>query len=226
MMAASDKGVVLGQVEHGSVDPGLGGAMPGEIRLKIDVTATESIMEALSTDWSDYAANNEHMRSGDRNWSPKKQAVYMALKDSSRRDLAEDLRKAEFESVLQHECKHVIDRAWGLPAAEAETKAALAELIRSPLALRGLENRWPFALRGLEKHFTPSEPHDAAAARIFAGLGEFADMQDERSLYSHEPEEISRRARILYERWFGPYASPDPACLRSLPWEAVRQSGK
>lgn len=194
----------------------LGQASRGVITLNLSAVEESARRIELDSLW--WEGNEVRLNSGDARWDAAMQAAFMTFRDLPRERLREEAAKAEFESTMLHECKHVKDRAWDLSPVEAETRAYLAELARSPMDLMRVEDYAAGGVGELE-----ASPHRRAIYRIWMGLLSYSDIAgNPRAVFGLSREEIGRRAKELYESWYGTYEPPDEGCVKALSWARVK----
>lgn len=189
------------------------GTGPGSV-IVLNLDQLEHQAAWISASRCAWESNDRRMLSGDKRWDPVAQALNMTFRSVPLDRLREEVLKADFEAVMAHECKHVKDLHDTSSSADLETKAYLAELTLSPLALIRVENHSD----------SSTEPHRVAAQRIWRGLVDFPDMyQDRTAIYwKLSPEDLAQRARALYESWYGPYQPPDEGCIHTNRSEFIR----
>jgi len=162
----------------------------------IDLSPIKANGKKVQDEWKEYKLNNRYFKSNDPRWSPEKQAVYNVLKGIPYSKIAEEYVKKSVGGSIIHEHFHANDlKKDGL--IEREVRAYLFQLTHSPLVLDRLE-----ALVAIKNPKKIDALYQSSAKRIFEGLMNFPDMKTKCDLYRLSKEEISKRAKKLFDNWY------------------------
>jgi len=156
----------------------------------VDLNSFGKDADKIEKGWKEIEKNNEYFRNKDKRWNPSLQIYYNLFKNSKNK--ADDYLNLAIKEGVIHEKQHISDHSTGrYGIKDQETRALLKELMDSPLALSSIEF--------LSKSETIKD-YNCAAKIILNKLQ--GNMKSKRDLYNMPNEEISKKAKDLFEKQY------------------------
>ncbi|MFC1686076.1 hypothetical protein ACFLZZ_03585 [Nanoarchaeota archaeon] len=162
----------------------------GKTAAGIDIAPAEESGRILQGDWDFY-------EKGDFREHPEDYVLYDILKDTPKEEFPEKFADEQANATMYHELRHFKDKKLKLKRKDQEIRAELDALQYSKLPLYHLG-----VLLSSKPKNDFHKLYKKVAKKIFKGFREYSDVKTEEDVYRLPQEEISKRAKELFNKWY------------------------